>query len=479
MATQLQTGKFYINGQWVAPASVSQIGVVNPATGEVFTSVAAGSTVDVDRAVRAAKEAFPAFSRTSRQQRIELLQRVADIYERRKHEIAAALIEEGGFPRHLAEGGQIGLGTGHFAKTIEALKTFLFEEVRGTTLVAREGAGVIAAITPWNWPINQIVCKVAPALAAGATLVLKPSELTPLNALIIAEIFDEAGVPPGVFNLVNGDGPTTGAALAAHPDVDVVSFTGSTRAGTAIAKAGADTVKRIHQELGGKSPFIVLRDADLRKAVTDALRGTFLNSGQSCNAPTRLLVPRELLPEVEVIAIEFTKAQHVGLPKAEGIDLGPVISDVQKNKIQRLIQSGIDEGAKLLIGGVGAPEGLERGFFVRPTVFSEVLPKHTIFQEEIFGPVQSISAYDDVEHAIELANDTPYGLAGYVHGRNLSEVREVASRIRAGTIYLNSPQWDFGAPFGGYKTSGNGREYADFAIHDFTEIKGVVGYQAS
>jgi len=472
-----QADKFYINGKWVEPASLARIGVVNPATGEVFTSIAAGNATDIDRAVRAAKQAFPAFSRTTREQRVELLQRVYEIYERRKLEIAQVLIEECGFPRALAEGSQVGLGSGHLAKTIEVLKTFPFTELRGTTLVAREAAGVIGAITPWNWPINQIVCKIAPALAAGATLVLKPSELSPLNALIIAEIFDEAGVPPGVFNLVNGDGLNAGAALASHPDVDVISFTGSTRAGTAIAKAAADSVKRVHQELGGKSPFIILPNSNLRKAVTDGVLGSFLNVGQTCTAPTRLLVPREKLKEVEEIATEVANSQRVGLPTEEGVTLGPLISDAQKAKVQRLIKSGIDEGAKLLAGGLGAPEGLEQGYFVRPTVFSQVTSKHTIYHEEIFGPVQSIIAYDDVNHAIQIANDTPYGLAGYVHGNDLEQVRDVASQIRAGVIYLNSPQWDYGAPFGGYKTSGNGREYADFAIHDFTEIKGVVGYQ--
>jgi aldehyde dehydrogenase (NAD+) len=468
--------KFYINGAWVEPISKTRAPVINPAIGESFATVALADEADVARAVAAAKAAFPSFSRTSLEERLELLERIAVAYERRRAEIAEILILEAGFPRQLAHGWQVGLGTSHFAQAIETLKAFPFDEARGTTRVRREPIGVAGLITPWNWPINQIVCKVAPALAVGNTTVLKPSELSPLNAVIFAEILDEAGVPPGVFNLINGDGATAGAALSAHPDVDVVSFTGSTRAGVAVATAGAATVKRILQELGGKSPFIALPDAPLEKAVSDGVAGAYLNVGQTCNAPTRLFVPRDRLVEAERIAAASAERFRTGEPDSVDTDLGPLISETQWLKVQRLIQAGIDEGAKLVTGGVGKPRGLERGYYVRPTVFSEVKPEHTIFREEIFGPVLSITPYNDIEEAIELANDTIYGLAGYVHSADVEAARAAAGRIRAGTIYINSPAWDSRAPFGGYKASGNGREYADFAFSDFTEIKGVVGW---
>jgi len=470
--------EFYIGGRWVKPLSTVRRGLVAPATGEAFAAVALGGAADVDCAVAAAKAAFPSFSHTTRAERLDLLRRVSVAYARHREDFARVMQQECGFPRSLAYGAQFEFGAAQFAQMIETLATYPFEERRGTTLVRREPIGVCALITPWNWPLNQIACKVAPALAAGDTVVLKPSELSPLNALVFAEVLDEAGVPPGVFNLVNGDGVTTGAALAAHPDIDMVSFTGSTRGGIAVAQTAAPTVKRVHQELGGKSPFVVLPDADLERAVNDAVAGCFYNTGQTCNAPTRLLVPAAKLAAVNAFAKAAVERQKIGYPDDTEATLGPVISDLQRAKIQRLIQAGIDEGATLVVGGIGAPEGFARGYFVRPTVFSNVTPAMTIFREEIFGPVLSISAYRTFDEAIRLANDTPYGLAGYVHGGDLEAARTVAAEIRAGTIYINSPAWDSLAPFGGFKASGNGREYADFAMADFTEIKGIVGYGA-
>ncbi|RUM99505.1 aldehyde dehydrogenase family protein [Pseudaminobacter arsenicus] len=475
----MRTHQFFIDGKWIAPESSAKKAIVNPATGEEFATVAMAGAADVVKAVSAARKAFASFSQTTRDDRIDLLSRVLVAYERRRDDIAKAMMDECGFPRELAYGAQAGIGAAHLTKMIEVLRTFPFAEAKGSTMVWREPIGVCALITPWNWPMNQITCKVAPALAAGCTMVLKPSELSPLNALIFAEVMEEAGIPAGVFNLLNGDGPNCGAHLSSHPDVDMVSFTGSTRGGIAVAKAAADTVKRVHQELGGKSPFIVLPDADFDKAVGDAVTGCYLNAGQSCNAPTRLLVERLRLSRAEEVARAIAEKQKVGMPDDVGTVLGPVISEAQHSRIQDLIQSGIDEKAKLVLGGTGLPEGVNRGYFVRPTVFSDVTSDMTLFRQEVFGPVLSIVAYDSVDHAIELANDTEYGLAGYVHGRDLDAARKVAARIRAGNVYLNSPAWDASAPFGGYKMSGNGREYAEYGLNDFLEIKGVVGYEAA
>jgi len=384
-----------------------------------------------------------------------------------------------GAPKKLAHTAQAGMGTAHLSKMIETLETFAFEELRGTTLIAKEPIGVVGMITPWNWPINQIMCKVAPALAAGCTMVLKPSEIAPINAIIFAEIMHEAGVPKGVFNLVNGDGPTVGEAIARHPGVDMVSFTGSTRAGVLVAKAAADTVKRVHQELGGKSANIILPDADIAKAVKLGVEGMMRNSGQSCNAPTRMFVPAARHDEAKQVAKETAEKLKVGPASAEDSWMGPVVSEVQFNKIQKLIESGIKEGAEVVTGGTGRPEGLNRGYYVRPTVFAGVTDDMTIAKEEIFGPVLSILPYDSEDEIVERANNTPYGLASYVQSGSLEKARKLAAQMRSGNVYINYPAWDAGAPFGGYKQSGNGREYAEFGLEEFLEIKGTVGYGAA
>lgn len=468
--------KFYIDGAWVDPVVPNVIPVINPATEEVFAEISGGGAADVDKAVAAAKAAFPGFSRVSHRDRLELLRRILAIYNRRYDEIAAVVTQEMGAPLGFSRDAQIFVGQGHFQALIDVFEHFAFHETRGTTRVVKEPIGVCGLITPWNWPLNQIVCKVAPALAAGCTMVLKPSEIAPMNALIFAEILAEAGVPKGVFNLVNGTGPEVGQKLAEHRDVDMMSFTGSTRAGIIVAKAAADTVKRVCQELGGKSANILLPDAELDRAVRQGIGACFINSGQSCDAATRMLVPRARHDEAMAIAADEAGKQVTGDPLAAGTVLGPLVSQMQWDKVQRLIKSGIDEGATLACGGLGKPEGLNAGYYAKPTVFGNVTPGMTIEREEIFGPVLSIIPYDSVDQAIEIANDTVYGLAAYVQGEDMARVRDVAARLRAGSIYCNGPDIDFTAPFGGYKQSGNGREYADFALNDFMEIKGIVGY---
>jgi aldehyde dehydrogenase (NAD+) len=471
--------QFYIDGQWVEPNGRATLEVIDPATEEPFATIALGDATDVDRAVSAARAAFPGFAATSREERLALLRRVLAAYMARYDEVAQTLSREMGAPTSVAQHQQAALGAAHLGKLIETLETFQFEEQRGTIFLAKEPIGVCGMITPWNWPINQIVCKVGPALAVGCTMVLKPSEVAPLNALIFAEILHEAGVPKGVFNLVNGDGPTVGEAIARHPDVDVVSFTGSTRAGVLVAKAAAESVKRVHQELGGKSANIILDDVDMQNAVSLGVQACFNNSGQSCNAPTRMFVPVGKQSEAIAIARETAKAYRVGPPAAADTVLGPVVSQAQYDKIQRLIESGIKEGAELVTGGAGRPEGLNRGYYVRPTVFANVTPDMTIAKEEIFGPVLSIMPYENEEQVIQQANDTPYGLAAYVQSGDLQRARRVAAKMRAGNVYINYPAWNPGAPFGGYKQSGNGREYAEFGLEVFLELKGVVGYEAA
>jgi aldehyde dehydrogenase (NAD+) len=367
----------------------------------------------------------------------------------------------------------------HLNQMLAVLKDFAFESVRGTTLIAREPVGVCGFITPWNWPMNQIACKVVPALAAGCTMVLKPSEFTPLDAVIFAEILQAAGVPKGVFNLINGDGPTVGQALATHPDIDMVSFTGSTRAGIAVAKAAADTVKRVHQELGGKSANIILADADLQKAVASGVQACFLNSGQSCDAPTRMFVQAKQHDQAAAIAKAAAEATKAGDPTVKGTGIGPVVNEAQFRKIQRLIETGIAEGATLVAGGPGRPEGVNRGYFVRPTVFANVKPEMTIAREEIFGPVLSILPYDTEEQAIRMANDTVYGLSGYVQSGDVEHARRVAAQLRTGQVRVNGAGPDFAAPFGGYKQSGNGREWGEFGLEEFLETKAVIGYSAA
>jgi aldehyde dehydrogenase (NAD+) len=470
--------QFYIGGEWVAPVGHARLPVIDPSTEEAFAEIAMGTPADVDRAVAAARHAFASFSLTTPDERLALIRKILEAYGERYDEMAQIISREIGAPRALAQGWQAGLGTRHLKELIRTCEAFTWQRSKGTTLITHEPIGVVALITPWNWPINQIVCKVAPAIAAGCTMVLKPSEVSPLNALLFAEILDAAGVPPGVFNLVNGDGPTVGAALCSHPDVDMVSFTGSTRAGIQIATLAAPTVKRVHQELGGKSANLILVDADLDAAVTAGVNACFGNSGQSCNAPTRMFVPAARHEEAVAIARRAAEAHVVGPADAPGITLGPVVSELQFERIQRLIQTGVDEGARVVTGGPGRPEGLTRGYFVRPTVFAEVTPDMTIARDEIFGPVLAILPYRDEEDAIAMANDSVFGLAAYVQSGDLEHARRVAFRLRAGSVHLNYPAWDAGAPFGGYKQSGNGREYGEWGLEAFLEVKGIVGYGA-
>lgn len=468
---------FYINGKWVKPEGRKTISVINPTTEKAFASIAMGTAEDVDAAANAARAAFPAWSQTSREERLAILDKILAGIKARAEDLAQAISAEMGAPISFARTAQVGTGLAHFATARQILSNYEFEEARGTTLVVKEPVGVCGMITPWNWPLNQLACKVAPALATGCTMVLKPSEIAPISAMIMAEIIHEAGVPAGVFNLVNGDGPTVGAAISSHPQIDMMSFTGSTRAGTEVAKAAAPTVKRVCQELGGKSANIILDSADLAAAVKGGVMGCFGNCGQSCNAPTHMLVPQSRMAEAIEIA-KATAAKAVpGDTANEATRLGPVVSEQQYNKIQSLIQAGIDEGATLIAGGTGKPDGLETGYFVRPTVFANVTNDMTIAREEIFGPVLSIIGYKDDADAVRIANDTVYGLSGYVSGAP-EHARAIARQIRTGMIHLNGAGPDFGAPFGGYKQSGNGREWGIEGFHDFLEIKAIMGYNA-
>ena len=469
--------KFYIDGQWVEPKGSKTVDVINPATEAVAGRVTLGTAEDVDLAVRAARKAFATFSVTSREERVDLLERIIAEYQKRFEDMAKAITEEMGAPSWLAQRAQAAMGIAHVQTALAVLKDYKFEEDRGTTRLVKEPIGVCAFITPWNWPINQIACKVAPAIATGCTMVLKPSEVAPFSAWIWTEILAAAGVPAGVYNLVNGDGPVVGAALSSHPEVDMVSFTGSTRAGIEVAKNAAPTVKRVHQELGGKSPNIILDNADYERAVGGGVASVMMNSGQSCNAPTRMLVPQKRMDEVIAIAKVAAEAHTVGDPNGNS-KLGPVVSEVQWNKIQGLIQKGVDEGATLVSGGPGKPEGLETGYYVKPTVFANVTSDMTIAKEEIFGPVLAILGYDGVDQAIAMGNDTEYGLAAYVSGNDASEVRAVAAKLRAGQVNLNGASPDLMAPFGGYKMSGNGREWGDHAFGEFLETKAILGYGA-
>jgi aldehyde dehydrogenase (NAD+) len=468
--------KFYIDGAWVDPVTPNAIDVINPATEEAYTQISGGAKADVDRAVAAAKAAFASFSQVSHADRLALLKRILEVYNDRYEDIAQAVRDEMGAPIGFARNAQAWAGQAHMEATIRALESFEFSHRRGNSMIVKEPIGVCALITPWNWPLNQIVCKVAPALAAGCTVVLKPSEIAPISGIIFAEIMHAAGTPKGVFNLVNGTGPDVGQVMAGHPDVDMVSFTGSTRAGIIVAKTAADTVKRVAQELGGKSANIILPDADFENAVIQGVQGCFGNTGQSCDAPTRMLVPADRHDEALAIAKTAAEAMKVGDPRSEETELGPVVSEMQYNKIQGLIEKGMEEGATLVTGGPGRPEGMNRGYYVRPTVFGHVKPGMTIEREEIFGPVLSVISYENEDEAVKIANDTVYGLAAYIQSQDIEHARRVAARMRAGTVNLNYPDWDTMAPFGGYKQSGNGREYADWGIHDFLEVKGIVGY---
>ena len=472
--------KFYIDGAWVEPAGGAKpIDVINPATEESVGRISLGGHADVDRAVAAARTAFATYSLTSREERLDLLGRIADIYKRRMDEIAKAITAEMGAPGKVAAEAQAPSGLGHLKQTIRTLKAYAFEEpIRGATVVLKEPIGVCGFITPWNWPMNQIAAKLGPALAVGCTVVHKPSEIAPLSSHILAEILEEAGVPKGVYNLVDGDGPTVGAYMAAHRDIDMISFTGSTRAGIEVAKNAAPTVKRVTQELGGKSANIILEDADFEAAVRDGALACFYNSGQSCNAPTRMLVPAPRMQDAIKIAGDAAATQSVGDPTKDDTDLGPIAYDVQYNKVVKLIQQGIDEGATLVAGGPDRPAGLNRGYFVAPTVFGDVTDTMTIAREEIFGPVLSIMAYKDEEDAIRIANDTPYGLSGYVSGE-VNHANRVAKRLRTGMVHINGASEDLAAPFGGYKQSGNGREFGTFGFDDFVEVKAVMGANAA
>ncbi len=468
--------KFYIDGTWTSPAHGKTMPVVNPATEEAMYEVALGSDADVDKAVAAARGAFESFAMTTREDRIALLQRVIEVYSGRMKDIGAAISDEMGAPLAFAERFQAGAGLGHLMTTLDVLKSYPFDERLGSAMLLREPVGAVGMITPWNWPLNQIACKVAPALAAGCTMVLKPSEYTPTSALIFAGILHEAGVPNGVFNLINGLGPEVGAAMSAHPGLDMMSFTGSTRAGIDVAQRAAPTVKRVTQELGGKSANIILEDAGFQKAVSGGAAHCFMNSGQSCNAPTRMLVPRERMEEAASIAKAVADRTRPGDPRAAETTIGPVVNRTQWEKIQALIKKGIDEGATLAAGGPGRPAGLNKGFYVRPTVFSNVTNGMSIAREEIFGPVLSIIGYKDEDDAVKIANDTPYGLAGYVSSGDPARARRVSRRIRAGNVNLNGSFNERAAPFGGYRQSGNGREWGRFGLEEYLEVKAVAGW---
>lgn len=467
--------EFYIDGQWVKPVHADTIDVVNPATEQIIETISAGSAEDIDRAVSAARRAFDSFSRSSKEDRIELLTSVREIYKKRFDDIAEAIRLEMGAPLHLANGGQTSVGLGHLKTAIRVLEEFEYEQEKDGFLIRYEPIGVCGLITPWNWPMNQIVAKLAPVLAAGCTCVLKPSELAPLSAHIMAEILHEAGVPAGVFNLVNGYGPVVGEAMSAHEDIEMMSFTGSTRGGVAVAKGSADTVKRVSQELGGKSANIVLDDDQLGESVRRGVLACMDNTGQSCNAPTRMFVPTARYEEALEISREVAETLVTGNPELENTQIGPVVSAAQFDKVQRLISSGIEEKATLVTGGVGRPEHLDKGYFVKPTIFGGVTPQMSIFREEIFGPVLSIIAYENQEEVVNMANDTPYGLAAYVSGSDNSELMKYARELRAGQIHLNYTGGGTNAPFGGFKQSGNGREKAEWGFEEFLECKAILG----
>lgn len=473
----IEKRKFHIGGHWVDPVEARDHQVINPATEEPVAVISLGSAADVDRAVDAATAAFRSWSETCVDERATLLERIIEIYERRSDEMDEAIRLEMGAPVDFAREQQTPSGTGHLQATLEALKTHEFERPspRGGSLLRHEPIGVCGLITPWNWPINQVAAKVAPALAAGCTMVLKPSEIAPLSALLFAEILHEAGCPAGVFNLVNGDGPGVGAAMSAHPGIDMMSFTGSTRAGVAVTQNAAATVKRVALELGGKSPNLLFADADLETAIRFSLESCFSNSGQSCDAPTRLLVERSAYEGAVTAAERIAEETTVGDPAEEGDHIGPVISNLQYERIQGHIERGIADGARLVAGGPGRPAGFEKGYFVKPTVFADVTNQMSVARNEIFGPVLVMIPFETEDEAIEMANDTPYGLAAYIQTGSSERAKRVSRKLRAGSVYINgaAPDWD--VPFGGYKQSGNGREYGEFGLEDFLELKSITG----
>jgi aldehyde dehydrogenase (NAD+) len=468
--------QFYINGRWTSPAIPATLPVVNPATEAVVAEVARGSAEDVDRAVAAARGAFAGWSATPAAARAQVLGKIHALILERKEQLAQALSLEMGAAIGFARAMQVPLAAEHVRVARDLLSSYRFQTVEGGTAIEREPIGVCGLITPWNWPLYQITAKVAPAIAAGCTVVLKPSELSPLSALLFAQLVHDAGLPPGVFNLVNGSGADVGAAMAAHGDIDMISITGSNRAGALVAQAAAPTVKRVTQELGGKSPNVLLPDADFAKAVPLGVMSAFRNVGQSCSAPTRMIVPRSRLAEVEALAAATANALIVGDPQSEQTQLGPIANEAQFHRVQSMIQAGLDEGARLVCGGPGRVAGFDKGFYTRPTVFSEVDNAMRIAQEEIFGPVLCIIAYETVDEAVAIANDTVYGLGAHVQGQDLDLARAVASRIRAGQVHLNHPAWNPMAPFGGYKRSGNGREYGVQGFEEYLETKAIVGF---
>jgi aldehyde dehydrogenase (NAD+) len=467
--------KFYINGAWVDPAAPSTLGIVNPATEETFAQVSLGSRQDVDRAAKAARRAFATYSEVSVEDRLSFLRKIIEGFRARLPELARMMTLEMGAPITFATERQATVALFHFEEAARVLARYQFEERVGNGIVRREPIGVCGLITPWNWPLNQVASKVAPALATGCTVVLKPSEIAPLSSMLFAEIVHDAGLPAGVFNLVNGDGPTVGEAIAAHPEIDMVSFTGSTAAGIRVAKLAADTVKRVAQELGGKSANIILDDADLKAAVIGGVHACYTNAGQNCQSPTRMLIPRAQRDAAFEAAHEAVDTIRLGDPLDPASTMGPLVSQAQFEKVQELIQSGVDEGATLVAGGTGRPTEFNRGYYVRPTVFGDVTPQMRIAREEIFGPVLSIMSYDTEEEAIEIANDTPFGLAGFVQSKDLNRARTVANRIRAGRVYLNGAPFDRSLPFGGYKQSGNGREFGVFGFEEYLEVKAILG----
>ena len=467
--------QFYIDGAWADPAAPAALSIVNPATEESFARISLGSARDVDRAVMAARRAFAAYSETSVEERLSYLQKIIEGFKARLPELARTMTLEMGAPITFATERQATVALFHFEEAARVLAGYPFEQRMGAGIVRREPIGVCGLITPWNWPLNQVASKVAPALATGCTVVLKPSEIAPLSAMLFAEIVHEAGLPAGVFNLVNGDGPTVGEAIAAHPGIDMVSFTGSTAAGIRVAKLAADTVKRVAQELGGKSANIILADADLKAAVIQGVHACYTNAGQNCQSPTRMLIPRASREAAFDAAREAVASIRLGDPLDPATTMGPLVSQAQFEKVQDLIQSGIDEGAALVAGGTGRPAGFNRGYYVRPTVFGDVTPQMRIALEEIFGPVLSIISYDSEDEAVEIANDTPFGLAGFVQSKDVARARAVANRIRAGRVYLNGAPFDRSLPFGGYKQSGNGREFGVFGFEEYLEVKAIIG----
>lgn len=473
-----QATQFYIDGQWVEPISQHQIDVINPATEQAIGKISMAGPDDVNRAVAAAQKAFPGYAATSRDDRVALMETLIAVYQQRYGEMAEAISDEMGAPIGMANKAQAAMGIGHLSTALEILKNYEFEEVLGTTHVFKEPAGVCGFITPWNWPINQIMCKAAPALAVGCTMVLKPSQVAPLDAYLLAEMIDAAGYPPGVFNLINGAGTLVGELLASHPDIDLVSLTGSTRAGAQVAKLAAESIKRVSLELGGKSANIILDDADFERAVASGVMSCFNNTGQSCNAPTRMLVPANKHDLVVEIAKTTADRVKVGDPRAEDTVIGPQANKKQFESVQRLIQQAIDEGCELVYGGPGKPDDLDVGYYSKPTIFANVRNDSIIGREEAFGPVLAIIPYTDEEEAIAIANDSLYGLSGYVSSGDLERARRVAARMRTGMVHLNGAPVDLKAPFGGYKQSGYGREWGAHGFDEFLEIKAIMGFEA-